>query len=165
MNGVFSSLYRIFLPIDWFKHGWKRSPLRLDTNILSFCLLLSYLTFKLPILSEFIVRFFYQGYKQRLCVMLNWYHFHKIGTKVARFSLCAKKRRLLICKYTVFTYVRKPVQKGEKSLTKWWLTLQGHNFVNNGPILTILVPIDSQGKGLLIGTRMVEIGPLLTKLW
>ena len=45
----------------------------------------------------------------------------------------------------VFTYVQKTVHKGENCLTKWWLTLQGHNFVNNGPILTILAPLDSQG--------------------
>ena len=65
--------------------------------------------------------------------------------KVVRFSLCTKKRRLLICKYAVFTYVREPVHKGEKCLTKWWLTLHDHNFVNNDPILTFLVPIDGQG--------------------
>ena len=65
--------------------------------------------------------------------------------KVGRFSLCTEKRRLLICKWNVFTYVRKPVHKGENWLNKWLLTLPGHNFVNNGPILTILVPINSQG--------------------
>ena len=40
-----------------------------------------------------------------------------------------------------------------------------HNFVNNGPILTILVPIYSPWSGLSIGTKMVTIGQLLTKLW
>ena len=40
-----------------------------------------------------------------------------------------------------------------------------HNFVNNGPILTILVPICSPWSGLSIGTKMVKIGQLLTKLW
>ena len=65
--------------------------------------------------------------------------------KVGRFSLCTEKRRLLICKWNVFTYVRKPVHTGENWLNKWLLTLPGHNFVNNGPILTILVPINSQG--------------------
>ena len=89
----------------------------------------------------------------------------KILYKGVRVSLCTKKRRLLICKYDVFTYVPNPVHMGEYWLVKWWLTLQGHNFVNNGPILTIFVPIDSQDQGLLIGTKMVKIGPLLTKLW
>ena len=84
---------------------------------------------------------------------------------MGRFSLCTKKRRLLICKWNVFTYVRKPVHKGENWFNKWLLTLPGHNFVNNGPILTILVPINSQGQGLLNGTKMVKIGPMLTKLW
>ena len=87
------------------------------------------------------------------------------STKVARFSLCTKKRRLIICKNAVFTYVRKPVHKGENCLTKWWLTLQDQKLVHNGPISTILVPIDSQGPGLFLGTKMVKIGPLLTKLW
>ena len=72
---------------------------------------------------------------------------------------------MLICKYDVFTYVPNPVHKGKNWLVKWWLTLQGHNFVNNGPNLTILVPIDSPDQGLLIDTKMVKIGPLLTKLW
>ena len=85
--------------------------------------------------------------------------------KVIRVSLCTKKRRLLICKHAVFTYVQNTVHKGEHCLVKWLLTLPGHNFVNNGPNLTILVPIDSQDQGLLIGTKMVKIGPLLTKLW
>ena len=40
-----------------------------------------------------------------------------------------------------------------------------HNFVNNGPMLTILVPIKSPQPWLSIGTKMVKIGPLLTKLW
>ena len=85
--------------------------------------------------------------------------------KVVLVSLCTKKRRLLICKYDVFTYVPNPVHEGEYWLAKWWLTLPGHNFVNSGPILTILVPINSQGPGLSNGTKIVQIGPLLTKLW
>ena len=93
-------------------------------------------------------------------------HFNYFGDdKGVRVSLCTKKRRLLICKHAVFTYVPNPVHKGEYWLVKWWLTLRDHNFVNNGPNLTILVPIDSQDQGLLIGTKMVKIGPLLTKLW
>ena len=91
-------------------------------------------------------------------------HYHQ-SDKVVRFSLCTKKRRLLICKYAVFTYVRKPVHKGENCLAKWLLTLPDHNFVSNGPILIILVPIDSQGPRLLNGAKMVQIGPMLTKLW
>ena len=83
---------------------------------------------------------------------------------MVRFSLCTKKRRQSICKCAAFTYVRKPVHKGENCLTKWCLTLQVHNFVNNDPILTNLVPFDRQSSGLLIGTRMVEIGPCLTQL-
>ena len=51
----------------------------------------------------------------------------RVVCKVARFSLCTKKRRMLICKCAVFTYVRKPVHKAENGLTKWWSTLQGHN--------------------------------------
>ena len=85
--------------------------------------------------------------------------------KGVRVSLCTKKRRLLICKHDVFTYVKNTVHKGEHCLVKWLLTLPGHNFVNNGPILTILVPIYSQGPGLSNGTKMVQIGPMLTKLW
>ena len=45
------------------------------------------------------------------------------------------------------------------------LPLYGHNFVNNGPTLTILVSLDRQGSGLSIGTKMIKIGPLLTHLW
>ena len=40
-----------------------------------------------------------------------------------------------------------------------------HNFVSNGPILTILVPIKSPYPWLSIGTKMVKVGTLLTKLW
>ena len=89
----------------------------------------------------------------------------KMVYKVVRVSLCTKKRRLLICKDAVFTYVKNTVHKGEHCLVKWLLTLPGHNFVNNGPILTILVPINSHGPGLSNGTKMVQIGPMLTKLW
>ena len=57
------------------------------------------------------------------------------------------------------------LHKGEHCLVKWLLTLPGHNFVNNGSILTILVPIKSPGSWLSIGTKMVKLGPLITKLW
>ena len=57
------------------------------------------------------------------------------------------------------------MHKSENWLTKWLVALQGHNFVGNGPILTILVPIDSQGQWLQDGTKMLKIGPLLIKLW
>ena len=96
---------------------------------------------------------------------IDLYYGPILTIKVVRVSLCTKKRRLLICKDAVFTYVKNTVHKGEHCLVKWLLTLSGHNFVNNGPNLTILVPIDSQDQGLLIGTKMVKIGPLLTKLW
>ena len=50
-------------------------------------------------------------------------------------------------------------------LLKWTLTLWVRNLVNNGPIPTILAPIESPDQWLQIGTKMVKIGPLLTKLW
>ena len=47
----------------------------------------------------------------------------------------------------VFTYVLvpEPVHKDENCLVKWLLTLPGHTFVHNGPILSILVSVYSQG--------------------
>ena len=57
-------------------------------------------------------------------------------------------------------------QIGQPVWDQFWLpTCWYHNFVNNGPILTILVPIKSHKPWLSIGTKMVKIGPLLTKLW
>ena len=56
------------------------------------------------------------------------------------------------------------VHKGENCLVKWLLTLPDHNFVNNDPILTMLVPSNSQGPGFLNGDKMVQIRPILTKL-
>ena len=52
-----------------------------------------------------------------------------------------------------------------KMVQHWLLTLLDHNFVTIGPILTNLVPIGSQDKGLSSGTKMVTIGPVVTKLW
>ena len=46
-----------------------------------------------------------------------------------------------------------------------WLTSMDHNFVNIGQILTKLVPTDSPGQGLSIGTGLVKIRPMLTKIW
>ena len=40
-----------------------------------------------------------------------------------------------------------------------------HNFVNIGQILTQPVSIDSPGQDLSIGTSLVKIWSLLTKLW
>ena len=55
-----------------------------------------------------------------------------------------------------------------KMVQHWILTLLDHNFVTIGPILTNLVPICSHDKGLSNGsngTKMVKIGPVVTKLW
>ena len=84
---------------------------------------------------------------------------------MVHFSLCSKKRRLLICKYDVFTCVLKPVHKDENCLVKWLLNLPVHNFINKSPTLTILVPINCKGPGLLYGTKLVQIGTMRMKLW
>ena len=49
-------------------------------------------------------------------------------------------------------------------LSKWTQTLLAHNLFNKGPISTILALIESPDQWLQIGTKMVEIGLLLTKL-
>ena len=46
-----------------------------------------------------------------------------------------------------------------------WLTLMTHNFVNNDQILTKPVPIDTPGQDPSIGTGLVKIWSMLTKLW
>ena len=46
-----------------------------------------------------------------------------------------------------------------------WLILMVHNFVNIDQISTKPVPIDSPGQDLSIGTDLVKIWPVLTKLW
>ena len=43
-------------------------------------------------------------------------------------------------------------------------TLEAHNFANNNPFLTILVPKFRSLTGLSNGTKIVNIGPLWTKL-
>ena len=53
-----------------------------------------------------------------------------VNMQVWRFYICTK-------------FKSKTVHKGKNCLVKWLLTLNGYNYVNNGPILTILVPIDS----------------------
>ena len=40
-----------------------------------------------------------------------------------------------------------------------------HNFVNTDQILTKPIPIDNPGQDLLIGTGLVKIESVLTKLW
>ena len=44
-------------------------------------------------------------------------------------------------------------------------TLWTYNFVNNGPLVTILVPLERSRTGLSNGTKIVTNGPVLTKLW
>ena len=44
------------------------------------------------------------------------------------------------------------------------VTFGSHNFVNNGPFLTKLVPIDRSSSGLFSGANFVKNGPLSTKL-
>ena len=46
-----------------------------------------------------------------------------------------------------------------------WLTLMVHNFVSIGQVLTQPVPIGSPGQDLSIGTGLVKIWSMLTKLW
>ena len=43
-------------------------------------------------------------------------------------------------------------------------TLEAHNFVNNNPFLTNLVPKFRSLTGLYNGTKIVKFGPMLTKL-
>ena len=50
-------------------------------------------------------------------------------------------------------------------VTFWVPTCWYHNFVTTGPILTILVPLESPLSWLPIGTKFVKIGPMVTKLW
>ena len=42
--------------------------------------------------------------------------------------------------------------------------LGAYNFVNNGPLVAILVPLESPVRDLSNGTKIVKNGPLLTKL-
>ena len=44
-------------------------------------------------------------------------------------------------------------------------TLGTHNFVNNDPLETFLVPFQRYPMGLSNGTKIVPNGSLLTKLW
>ena len=43
-------------------------------------------------------------------------------------------------------------------------TLWTYNFVNNGPLVTVLVSLEMSEPGLSNGTKIVTNGPLLTKL-
>ena len=52
-----------------------------------------------------------------------------------------------------------------KLVPNWLPTCWNHNIVHIGPILTILVPFESPWSQLSIGTGIVKIGFLLTKLW
>ena len=52
-----------------------------------------------------------------------------------------------------------------KLVPKWSPTCWCHNIVYIGSILTILVPFESPWSQLSIGTGIVKIGFLLTKLW
>ena len=45
------------------------------------------------------------------------------------------------------------------------IILLAHNIAYIGPILNILVPLESPGLGLLIGFKMVQIEPMQPMLW
>ena len=67
---------------------------------------------------------------------------------------------------TIWSWGHKQRGYGGRGQEQWnviRLTFWVHTFVTIGPILTILVPMESPQRAQLIGTKFVENGPILTK--
>ena len=73
-------------------------------------------------------------------------------------SLCTRWAVTILSHRRLFLVQR--VHVVVKRFLTWW----AHNFVNNGPFLTNLVPMKSPELDLPIGSKFVKNGPLLTKL-